>query len=71
MELLPWDVWGIQPHPDGALNDEQLALFDRIAALTREPDAHFSELRRLYASDNRLSVPATVFNALRNRSEAI
>jgi len=71
MELLPWDVWGVQPRPNGELNDDQLALFDRIAALTREPDASFSELRRLFEADDRLGVPPIVFNSLLNRSEAI
>lgn len=71
MELLPWDVWGVQPRPDSALNEDQLALFDRIAALTREPDTSFSELRRLFDADDRLGVPPVVFNSLRNREEAI
>ena len=42
MEMLPWDVWGAQSRPDEELNDDQLAFFDRIAALTREPDARHS-----------------------------
>jgi hypothetical protein len=71
MEMLPWDVWGAQPRADQALNDEQLAFFDRLAAITRLPDASFEELRRLYEGDDRLVVPATVFNAVLNRSEAI
>lgn len=71
MEMLPWDVWGAMVRPDEPLRDEQLALFDRLAALTREPDASFAELRGLYESDERLRVPATVFNALLNRPEAI
>jgi hypothetical protein len=71
MEMLPWDVWGAQSRPDEELNDGQLAFFDRIAALTREPDASFDGLRRLFEGDERLRVPAIVFNALLNRSEAI
>lgn len=71
IELLPWDVWGVQPRPDAALDDDQLALFDRIAALTREPDASFRELRRIFEADDRLRVPPVVFNSLLNRSEAI
>jgi hypothetical protein len=71
MEMLPWDVWGAQSRPDEELNNDQLAFFDRIAALTREPDASFDELRRLFEGDERLHVPAIVFNALLNRSEAI
>src|SRR5262249_19940031 len=71
MEMLPWDVWGVQPRPHQPLNDEQRAFFDRLAALTRAPDASFDELRRLYERDDQLRVRATVFNAVLNRSEAI
>jgi hypothetical protein len=71
MEMLPWGVWGVQPRPDQPLNDEQRAFFDRLAALTRAPDASFDELRRLYERDDQLRVRATVFNAVLNRSEAI
>jgi hypothetical protein len=71
MEMLPWDVWGAQPPPNEPLNDEQLAFFATLAALTREPDASFDELRKLYADDNRLRVPATVFNAVLQRAEAV
>jgi Transglutaminase-like superfamily len=71
MEMLPWDVWGAQPGSDEPLDDGQLAFFDRMAALARAPDASFQELRKLYGGDRRLAVPATVFNALLNRWEAI
>jgi hypothetical protein len=71
MEMLPWDVWGAMIHPDEPLQDDQLALFDRLAALTRAPDAAFTKLRTLYEGDERLRVPAAVFNALLNRPEAI
>lgn len=71
MEMLPWDDWGAMPGPDGLLTDDLLAFFDRLAALTRVPDASFAELRALYEEDERLRVPATVFNAALNRSEAI
>jgi len=71
MEMLPWDVWGAQPPPNEPLNDEQLAFFDALAALARKPDASFDELRKLYTEDDRLRVPATVFNAVLNRPEAI
>jgi hypothetical protein len=70
MEMLPWDVWGPMPAPGEPLTADQLAFFDRLAALTRTPDASFAELRTLYESDG-LHVPATVFNAVLNRSEAI
>src|SRR5262245_26860945 len=50
-ELLPWDVWGAMPDPGEALDADQLAFFDRLAALAREPEASFGELRALYESD--------------------
>jgi hypothetical protein len=71
VEMLPWDVWGAMTRPDEPLQDDRLALFDRIAALTRAPDAAFVELRRLYEGDDRLRVPAAVFNAVLNRPETI
>lgn len=71
MELLPWDVWGAQPRPGERLADDRLAFFDRLAALTREPDASFAELRTLYDSDERVRLPPVVFNALLNRPEKI
>jgi hypothetical protein len=71
MEMLQWDVWGAMPRPDEPLRHDQLAFFDRLAALTRAPDSSFAELRRLYEGDDRVRVPATVFNAVLNRPEAI
>ena len=71
MEMLPWDVWGAMTRPDEPLQNDQIALFDRLAAVTRAPDASFAELRTLYEGDNRLRVSATVFNAVLNRPEAI
>jgi hypothetical protein len=71
MEMLQWDVWGAMPRPNEPLNDEQLVFFDRLAALTRAPDSSFAELRNLYEKDDRLRVPAIVFNAVLNRPEAI
>ena len=71
MEMLPWDVWGAMPQPDESLQDDQLTFFDQLAALICAPDASFAELRTLYESDDHLRVPATVFNAVLNRPEAI
>jgi hypothetical protein len=71
MEMLPWDVWGAIPHPNELLNDDRLAFFDRLAALTLSPDASFAQLRTLYEGDDRLRVPATVFNAVLNCPEAL
>lgn len=64
-EMLPWDVWGPMGRTDAEID---LALFDRLAALTHDPDAHFDELRVVY--DRQLAVPSTVFNAVLNRPEA-
>ena len=71
MEMLPWHQWGAMPAPDEPLQADRLALFDRLAALTRAPDASFAELCALYESDDRLRVSATVRNAVLNRAEAI
>jgi hypothetical protein len=70
MEMLPWDVWGAQPRQNEPLNDDQHAFFDKLAANTRDPDASFEGLRKLY-EDDRLRVPGTVFNALLNRAESL
>jgi len=55
---------------DDLLTPDKLALFDRLAALTLEPDKHFAEVRVLYDNDPSLRVPAQVFNVERKRSEA-
>jgi Transglutaminase-like superfamily len=70
VELLPWDTWGAMPTPDEPIGEDLAALFDRLAALTREPDESGAELRLLCA-DERLRVPARVHNHLRNRDEAV
>jgi len=69
-EMLPWDVWGPMIMSDDLLTPDKLALFDRLAALTLEPDKHFAEVRALYDNDPSLRVPAQVFNVERKRSEA-
>jgi Transglutaminase-like superfamily len=71
MEMLQWDVWGAMPRPDESMSDEQLAFFDQVAALTRDPDESFGELRSLYETDDGLRVPPAVFNAVLNRPQAI
>jgi hypothetical protein len=58
-EMLPWDVWGAMRREDSELD---LAFFDRLAIVSREPDTHVNELSALY-SDARVRVPGTVFNA--------
>jgi len=71
MEMLPWDCWGIMPHPGQELDAGQLAFFDRLAALTAAPDQSHQELRALCEKDERVRVPKTVFNALLNKPEPI
>jgi hypothetical protein len=68
MEMLPWDVWGAQPRPEGELD---LAFFDELAQLTSDPDRAFSEVRRRYNEDDRLRVTSAVFNALSGRHEPV
>ena len=65
-EMLPWDVWGAMRRADEELDT---GFLDRLAGLTHDPDRHFAELRAVY-NDPRVAVPATVFNAVLNRSEA-
>lgn len=71
LELLPWDCWGAMPAPDEEIDEELGALFDRLAVLTQTPDSAFTELMRLFREDERLLVPPTVHNAVRNRTESI
>jgi hypothetical protein len=71
VEMLPWDVWGSGWEPGEEPTDEQLRLFDEIAVLTVDPDAHFAGLRDRYESDDRLRMDGTVFNVLRGQVETI
>ena len=71
MAMLPWDVWGAMPRPDEPIDAARLVLLDRLAALAQAPDAAFAELRRTYEHDDRVRVPAEVFNAVRHRLEPV
>jgi Transglutaminase-like superfamily len=71
LELLPWDCWGAMPTEDEAMGQARCALFDRLAALTQEPDRAFAELRGLVQDDDRLRVPPVVRNAVRRRDEPV
>ncbi len=71
MEMLPWDVWGATPMPDATFTEEQLSFYDQLAALTQIPDETFDKLQILYNSDDRLHVPQTVFNNLRQTTEVV
>jgi hypothetical protein len=63
VELLPWDVWGAMPEPDHKVDE---ALFDELAAATREPS--MPQVRRLLR-DDRLRVPDQVYNVQHKRDE--
>ena len=71
MEMLPWDVWGAMDMNDEAMTEETKSMLDKVAALTLAGDEKFAEVRAIYESDERLSVPPVVFNALRNAAEKI
>ena len=70
-EVLVWDVWGAMPKPDTKLDARQLKYFDRLAALTRDPDASFAELMALYRDDEGVRVPPVVFNVITNHPETV
>jgi hypothetical protein len=71
VELLQWDVWGGMPKPHEELTHERMLFFDELAEFTREPDASFEVLSALYEKDDRLRVPAVVFNAILQRPEVV
>lgn len=71
IELLPWDCWGAMPEAYEPVGEERCVLFDRLATLTQQPDSSFTELRRLCQADERLRVPGTVRNAVRQRDEPL
>ena len=64
VDVLPWDVWGAMPAPD---EEPDLAFFDELADLLA--DGSSEEVRARYVADDRLRVPSTVFNTLRDRCE--
>jgi Transglutaminase-like superfamily len=54
IELLPWDGWGLMAGPEDVVSAADLALLDRMAALTLAGDSAFDDIRALYAGDPRL-----------------
>jgi hypothetical protein len=70
-EVLPWDCWGAMPKENEPIDETRCALFDRLAALTRAPDASRTELLRVCQTDERIRVPATVRNAVRGCDEPL
>lgn len=71
MEMLPWDVWGAMPAPTDRFDEDRLAYFDRLAALTVNPDLNLSDLTEWYERDDRIRVPSTVHNAVLHRDEPV
>jgi hypothetical protein len=69
MELLPWDVWGCMPEPDGPITDALAEEFDQLAAITSDPD-NAAESRARY-EDERFRVPAQVYNFIRQTNESM
>jgi hypothetical protein len=71
MEMLPWDSWGGMVEPDKLpMPDDTVALLDRAAALTMDPDKNFAELRALY-EDPRIKVPGQVFNFVLKKKDDV
>ncbi len=59
-ELLPWDGWGLMLERDRESHGEELALLDRLAALTQAGDAALRELLELHATQPGLAVPREI-----------
>lgn len=57
VEILPWDSWGIADKRDEDLTRDDYALLDHIAALSINPEQSFDEIRRLFATNDRLRMP--------------
>lgn len=60
VEILGWDYWGLIEGDGSDLNEDDLALLDRAAALSLAGNDSFDELRSLYLRDMRLRVPPIV-----------
>jgi len=70
IELLPWDGWGLINGTDDQLTNDDLALLDRIAALTSD-DVAFDEVRAAYDNDARLHVPRLITTYLDGGAQSI
>jgi Transglutaminase-like superfamily len=71
IELLPWDGWGAMPGPGSPIAGDLAALFDHLATVTQAPDDSFAELAQLFEQDDRLRVPSTVRNHVRDLDEPL
>jgi len=61
IEVLLWHSWGLMEY-EATLNDQDLALLDRIALLTQEGNEAFEEIQATYRSDARLKPPRVVMS---------
>jgi len=57
VEMLPWDNWGLIRKKEEALSAGDMALLDRVTALTLAGNDIFQEMHSTYKSDPRLRVP--------------
>jgi len=58
---LCWDGWGLADRePEDSVSAEEVALLDRVAALTTADNSAFLEVRSLYENDVRLRVPEVI-----------
>lgn len=61
VELLCWDCWGLgHADPDEGPAEEEMALLDRVAALTQADNESFTALRALYEGNEELRVPPVI-----------
>ncbi len=60
MEMLLWDSWGFMERSLDEMTAEELALFDRVAALLRSGDEVWPELRAIYEQTPGFAVPRVV-----------
>lgn len=70
IEMLPWDVWGVRWPPNQAV-PQDVSVFDAMSSLTADPDANLAAIRSMYANDERVRMPGTVFNVLRQALETV
>jgi hypothetical protein len=56
IELLPWDGWGLVSQDERDLTADDMALLDRVAALTLVDDPPYAEVRAI-CEDERLRMP--------------
>lgn len=70
IEMLPWDVWGVGWPPNQPV-PQDLSVFDAMSSLAADPDSNLDAIRSMYANDERVRMPGTVFNVLRQAVETV